>query len=97
MTSTRPRTVAVVTVVGACACNPVAPEHNIAAQIRIPLWLIVDNSPLMAHVSFLPCILTMPFPSIGSKKNTHHQIEVTGTVSAVGNGIRGQMPKLSGK
>jgi hypothetical protein len=44
MTSTRPRTVVVVTWVVTCACNPVAPAHSIAAQIQLLLWLIVDGS-----------------------------------------------------
>jgi hypothetical protein len=37
----------------ACACNPTAPAHNIATQIRIVLWLIVERSSSMAHLSFL--------------------------------------------
>src|ERR1035437_6506285 len=73
MTSTRPRTVVVVTCVVACAGNPAAPAHNIATQIRILLWLI-------AHLSFLPRLLTVPLPSICSKKNSHHQIEVARAV-----------------
>jgi hypothetical protein len=44
MTSTRPRTVVVVTRVVACACNPVAPAHSIATQINTLLWFIVDGS-----------------------------------------------------
>src|SRR5258708_4617437 len=50
-TSTRPRTVVVVTCDVACACNPVAPAHNIAIQINnlILLSLIVDGSSLTAR------------------------------------------------
>src|ERR1035437_1428538 len=84
MTSTRPRTVVVV----ACACNPAAPAHNIATQIKILLWFIVDSSSEL---------LTMPLPSISSKKNSHHQIEVPRAVSAVGDRIRRQVSILSGK
>src|SRR5258706_2290749 len=51
MTSTRPRTVVVVTCDVACACNPVTPAHNIATQIKILLWLIVDGSSQFLIVS----------------------------------------------
>ncbi len=88
MTSTRPRTVVVV----ACACNPAAPAHNIATQIKILLWFIVDSSSDGSSQ-----LLTMPLPSISSKKNSHHQIEVPRAVSAVGNRIRRQVSILSGK
>src|SRR5229473_8471061 len=57
MTSTRPRTVVVATCDVACTRNPVAPAHNIATQINILLWLIVDGSSLTIHLGVLQRLL----------------------------------------
>src|SRR5260221_13760886 len=58
-TSTRPRTVVVVSCDVACACNPVAPAHNIATQTNILISLIVDNSSVTAHLGVTQHLLAM--------------------------------------
>src|SRR5258708_4272743 len=59
MTSTRPRTVVVVSCDVACACNPVAPAHNIATQTNILISLIVDDSSVTAPLGVTQHLLAM--------------------------------------
>src|ERR1700674_4861827 len=69
-TSTRPRTV-VVTCDVPCACNPVAPAHNIAPQTNILRSLIVHGSSLTAHpgtLQRLPAMASYRAASIRLKK-----------------------------
>src|SRR5208282_957386 len=50
ITSTRPRTVAVVTCVVVCARNPAAPIHNIAIEVQIKILLcLIVTRPLQAR------------------------------------------------
>src|SRR5271169_2343544 len=97
MTSTRPRTVVVAARVVSCARNPAAPAHNIATQIKILLWLIVAGPSWFVVPCSLLRLLTLPFPSSCSKKNSHHQIQMPCAVPAVGKRNRRQVPILSGK